>query len=73
MTNISKEPDNILPRELIDSISARFPSDQITIVFSLAKLSDVECYPPVRYELDWYVTSEFNELRRHYATAISGP
>ena len=63
---------NSFIQQLIDSLSERFPSDQVTILSAFAKLFDVDRYPP-RQQLDQYATAEMDKLACHYATVINGP
>lgn len=60
-------------QDLIDSLSARFPDDQLTILSALAKVFDAKKYPARPQDRRAFAIPELTLLSRHYATIINGP
>ena len=56
-------------QELIDSLSKRFPDDQVSVIAALAKVFDVTRYPAVG--LDTFARNEMATLSQHFAAVIN--
>ena len=62
-------------QELIDSLTKRFPDQQLGVVSALATVFDRQRYPPAdpAGPLDAYAVTDLTLLSRHFATIINGP